>query len=170
VAGTQVTQRSEPRRASARLRRELFNGRSISFLLSQIGAHSSRAWAERLGSRGLTSREVMLFWNVARAEGRSQRQLADALGLQGSRVVGLVDGLEERGWLERRTNSRDRRARALHLTDSGRRMLDQVMDAALDQELQLSRGLTADERETLVKLLGEVARAQGLTSGVHPDF
>jgi DNA-binding MarR family transcriptional regulator len=150
--------------------RELFLARGLSFLLSQVGAHSSRTWNARLASSGLDSREVMLFWNVAMEEGRSQRQLADALGLPGSRVVGLVDALEEEHLLERRTNARDRRARALYLTSQGHDLLRRIMAIAADQELQLSEGLTSGERRALVELLGKVAEAQGLIPGVHPDF
>jgi DNA-binding MarR family transcriptional regulator len=112
----------------------------------------------------------MLLWNVAMAEGRSQRELADALGLPGSRIVGLVNALGEQGWLERRINSRDRRARALYLTDQGRRTFDRIMAVAVDHEGHLGRGLTSEERESLVELLGKLALAQGLKAGTHPDF
>jgi DNA-binding MarR family transcriptional regulator len=150
--------------------RDLFRGRGIAFLVSQVGAHSSRLWAKRIGEIGLDSRQVMLFWNVAMREGRSQRALADALGLPGSRVVGLVDELEQEGWLERRTNERDRRARALHLTPDGHEMLDQIMALALEHEAELGAGLSAVERTQLTNLLATVAAAQGLIPTVHPDF
>jgi DNA-binding MarR family transcriptional regulator len=150
--------------------RELFRGRGIAFLLSQVGAHSSRLWARRLREIELDSRQVMLFWNVAMHEGRSQRALADALGLPSSRVVGLVDELERQGWLERRTNELDRRARALHVTADGHRMLDQIMEVAAAQEAELSAGLTPGERRTLADGLARVAAAQGLIATVHPDF
>jgi DNA-binding MarR family transcriptional regulator len=150
--------------------RDLFRGRGVAFLASQVGAHSSRHWARRLREIGLDSREVMLFWNVAMHEGRSQRALADALGLPSSRVVGLVDELERQGWLERRMNERDRRARALHLTGEGHRTLDRIMELAIAHEAELSAGLTSGERRSLADLLARVAAAQGLIPTVHPDF
>ena len=160
----------ELHRPSSERRRQLSLGDSISFLLSQAGAHSSRLWTERLRSIGLDSREVMLFWNVAMAEGRSQRQLAEALAIPSSRVVALVDSLEEQGWLERRTNPRDRRARALYLTGRGRKMLQRILAVAADQETHLSKGLSSQERRALVGLLSKLAKAQRLTPRVHPDF
>jgi len=107
----------QPRRGlSTQRRNDLLRGRGIAFLASRVGARSSRRWGERLRSVDLDARQAMLFWNVAIAEGQSQRQLADALGLPESRIVGLVDSLETDGHLERRTTPSDRRARRLHLT------------------------------------------------------
>ncbi len=150
-------------------RRELFLGSGVAFLASQVGAHSSRVWNERLRAAGLDSRQVMLFWNVAVSEGRSQRELARTLRLPASRVVGLVDALEGRGFLERRTNSADRRERSLYLSAKGRRLLDKVMNIASDHEHGFTKGLSAAERAALVRLLGKLAATQGLAARVHPD-
>jgi DNA-binding MarR family transcriptional regulator len=150
--------------------RDLFRGHGIAFLVSQVGAHSSRRWGQRLREIGLDSRQVMLFWNVAMHEGRSQRALADALSLPGSRVVGLVDELERQGWLERRTNKRDRRASAIHLTPQGHGMLDQIMARAVEHEAELGAGLTPSQRTQLADLLARIAATQGLIPTVHPDF
>jgi DNA-binding MarR family transcriptional regulator len=151
-------------------RSDLFQGRGVAFLLSQVGARSSRSWAKRLQPLGLDSRQVMLFWHVAQREGRLQRELADALGLPESRIVGLVDSLESEGLIERRTNPSDRRGRRLHVTDEGRRMLDRMMAVAAQHESEFSDGLSASERRLMIKLLERIANQQRLLSGVHPDF
>jgi DNA-binding MarR family transcriptional regulator len=157
-------------RISDARRRALFQGRGVAFLLSQLGAHSSRRWNERVRALGLDSREVMLLWNVALEEGRSQRELAEALRLPGSRVVALVDRLEAGGWLQRRLSAADRRTRALHLTAKGRTLVDRMMDIAGAHEDDLGRGLRSQERTQLVELLTRVARAQDLIPTSHPDF
>lgn len=159
-----------PRRGpSAARRRELLDGRGVAFLASQVGAHSSRAWNERLRSAGLDSRQVLLFWNVGVSEGRSQRELARILRLPASRVVGLVDALEARDLVERRTNSRDRRERSLYLTAKGRRLLDRVMTISDQHERAFTKGLDPADRAALVKLLRKLAAKQGLGRTQHPD-
>jgi len=140
------------------------------FLLSQIGGHSSRRWNQRLAAIGLDAREVMLFRFIALNEGRSQRDVAAAIGLPASRIVQLVDRLEGDGWVERRASTRDRRANALHLTPRGRDVLAQVMSVSAEHEVELTRGLTGDERDGLIAALRKVALAQGLIAGVHPGF
>jgi DNA-binding MarR family transcriptional regulator len=148
----------------------VFQGRGAAFLTSQVGAHSSRRWSERVQAIGLDSREVMLLWNVAIEEGRSQRELAEALRLPGSRVVGLVDRLEAGGWLQRRLSANDRRTRALHLTPKGNKLVDRIMDIAAEHEDDLTRGLGSRDRKELVDLLTRIARAQDLIPTSHPDF
>src|SRR5258705_13175024 len=91
----------------------------IAFLLSQLGGQSSKRWTERLPPIGLEPRAGMLFRFVALAEGRSQREVAQAIGLPASRIVGLVDRLEERGWGQRPPRTADRRAPAPPVTSSG---------------------------------------------------
>lgn len=140
------------------------------FLLSQLGGHSSRLWTRRLESLGLDPREVMLFRHVALAEGASQRAVATAIGLAPSRIVAVVDRLEARGWVERRTSNQDRRTRALHLTPKGRDMLGQILDISAAHEADFTRALTRAERQTLISLLRKVANAQALIEGVHPGF
>jgi DNA-binding MarR family transcriptional regulator len=140
------------------------------FLLSQLGGQSARLWTERLAEIGLEPREVMLFRFVAITEGRSQGEVARAIGLPASRIVGLVDRLEGQGWLERRTSANDRRTRALHLTAKGRAMLQRIMTISAEHEADLTRGLGPAERDELIALLRRLATTQGLIEGVHPGF
>jgi DNA-binding MarR family transcriptional regulator len=138
------------------------------FLLSQVGFHSSRLWRERMERLGLDSREVVLLRHVGAAEGQSQHALAQALQIPPSRMVALVDGLEQRGLLERRPIPGDRRVRALHLSRKGRSVLRKVMDASAEHEAELSVGLDPSEREQLIALLSRIAAEQKLPTGVHP--
>jgi DNA-binding MarR family transcriptional regulator len=149
--------------AAARLRAP-----GAAFLLSQLGYHSSRRWKARLAPLGLEPRHVMLLRRLASDEGRSQQALGEALQIPPSRMVALVDGLEQRGLLRRRPSPNDRRVRTLHLTQAGRRLLGEVMEISLEHEQQLCRGLEPAEREQLITLLNRLAAEQGLTEGVHP--
>jgi DNA-binding MarR family transcriptional regulator len=138
------------------------------FLLSQLGYHSSRRWKARLAPLDLDPRHVMVLRRLAGGEGRSQQALGEALQIPPSRMVALVDGLEQRGLLMRRSSPKDRRVRTLHLTQAGRRLLGRVMELSLEHEQELCSGLQPAERERLITLLNRVAAEQGLAEGVHP--
>jgi DNA-binding MarR family transcriptional regulator len=140
----------------------------VAFLLSQLGYYSSRRWKARLAPLDLDPRHVLVLRRLAGGEGRSQQALGEALQIPPSRMVALVDDLEQRGLLTRRLSPSDRRVRTLRLTQEGRRLLSRVMEISLEHEQELCRGLPPAEREQLLTLLSRVAAKQGLAEGVHP--
>jgi DNA-binding MarR family transcriptional regulator len=92
------------------------------------------------------------------------------LGTPPSRLVALVDGLEQRGLLERRRNAVDRRNYELHLTAAGRDAMRVLGAVGAEHEAAITSPLTRAERDELGRLLGKLADAHGLTPGVHPGY
>jgi DNA-binding MarR family transcriptional regulator len=140
------------------------------FLLAQLGAHATELFARRIGGLGLTPAQAGLLRLLAGDPGRSQRELADRLGMPPSRFVPFADELERRGLIERRANPNDRRVYALYLTESSLGLLTELREAAAAHERQVCEALSADEHRQLINLLDRVARHQGLTPGVHPGY
>ena len=140
------------------------------FLLTQIGTHAAQEFAGRVAALDLTPPQAGLLRAIAAGPGRSQQALARYLGTPPTRLVALVDGLEERGLVERRRNADDRRLYAVHLTDAGRRFMGRLARVAREHDDALLDGLTADERAGLHDLLTRVARTRGLVAGVHPGY
>ena len=70
---------------------------------------------------------------------------------------GVVDRPEEKGYVKRTVSKKDRRARVLHLTDSGADILAQVEDIARIIQDEITMGLSEDEKKTLVRLLQRVS-------------
>lgn|SRR5512133_575015 len=141
---------------------------AVGFLLSQLGFQVSRHFAERLAPLDLNPRSFALLRHIDAAEGQSQHNLADALRLPPSRMVALLDDLEERTLVERRAHPTDRRARALYLTPAGRRLLETARKVGAEHEAELCADLEPGERAELLELLGRIAASQGLAAGVHP--
>ncbi|MGI5204392.1 MarR family winged helix-turn-helix transcriptional regulator [Spirillospora sp. CA-108201] len=142
----------------------------VAFLLAQLGAHAAGRFAERIAELDLTPPQAGLLRMLAGAPGRSQRELADELGMPPSRFVPFADELEERGLIERRRNPEDRRLYALYLTDKGFILLTRLAEVAAAHEREICRALSHDERQEVKTLLERVAEQQGLGRGVHPGF
>ncbi len=145
-------------------------GGSIVFLLSKLGFVASRGFHDALAAVGLEPRQFGVLNLLAASEGLSQRALTDPLGIPASRVVAIVDELEDRGLVERRRNPDDRRAHALYLTAKGRKTLDRARGIAVENDAQFGASLTAAEREQLVALLAKLAVDRGGAPGVHPGL
>ena len=140
------------------------------FLLAQLGAEAAARWAQRIAPLDLTPAQTGLLRLIARQPGQSQQALARQLGTPPSRLVLLLDELEERGLTERRRNPSDRRNHALYLTDDGIRLMARLGQVGAAHEADISAPLTADERAQLHGLLTRMAAHHGLTAGVHPGY
>lgn len=142
----------------------------VGLLLAQIGAHATERFAARVAGLDLTTPQVGLLRLVALDPGQSQQTLASTLGTPPSRLVTLVDGLDERGLIQRRRNADDRRLNAVHLTVAGERVMATIGGLATTHDEELVRALDRTERRQLRELLTRIAADQGLTSGVHPGY
>jgi DNA-binding MarR family transcriptional regulator len=144
--------------------------RSVGFLISQLGFLSSKAFTDALEPVGIGPREFLLMRFVAAAEGQSQQALAERLSVPASRMVALVDHLEDAGLVERRADPADRRVRGLHLTRKGRGALERASKIAIDYETRLCAGINRSERDQLIDLLQKLQGTQTALRGVHPGL
>lgn len=141
------------------------------FLLAQVGALAAARFAERIAQLDLTPAQAGLLRLIAWEPGQSQQAIAAKLRTPPSRLVLLVDSLEERGLVQRRRNPDDRRHYALHLTEAGTEFLRQrLATAGAAHEDEICGALDTSERAQLQGLLERIAAHQGLIPGVHPGY
>jgi DNA-binding MarR family transcriptional regulator len=88
--------------------------------------------------------------------GVNQSRLAQAVGLDRSTLVGVLDALEERGLIERRRGA-DRRTNGLWLTQAGRVLVARLKRRIEQHESRVAARLTAAERTQLLALLEKLA-------------
>jgi len=143
---------------------------TLAFLLSQVGIHASKRFAERIAAADLNPPLFRVLNLVAAAEGRSQQAIAAAIEIPPSRMVALVDEAEQRGLVERRPEPKDRRVRALFLTAEGKRCLARGREIAAQHEKELTKGMAAADRKRLVDLLQQIVDAEAIGKGVHPGL
>jgi DNA-binding MarR family transcriptional regulator len=89
--------------------------------------------------------------------GVTQSRLAQAVHLDRSTMVGVIDLLEARGFVERR-RGRDRRTNALSLTRAGRTLAARLRQRIDRHERRVAGRLTEAERLQLLALLGKLAQ------------
>ena len=80
----------------------------------------------RAKSRGTTRAQWIVLFRLRQQEGLSQVDLAEVMELQPISLVRLLDRLVDQDLLERRPHPTDRRANQLYLTDTGRRLVDDL--------------------------------------------
>lgn len=140
----------------------------IGFLLSQLGSYISADFERRLACAGGEPRSYAVLMALAADDGQSQRQLSTQLGIHRNAMVTIIDNLEREGLAKRLPHPDDRRAFAVTLTETGRRLLPILDDRILALEDELAAPLSSIERDTLRNMLQRIAAGAGLIPGVHP--
>jgi DNA-binding MarR family transcriptional regulator len=125
----------------------------IAYLLTRLGGKQSSSFAEALRPLDLRPKQFAVMNIVALADGPSQQEVGASMELDPSGLIATIDGLEERGWLERRQSEKDRRRNVLYLTKAGTKVLDKGRAAALARAQALTEPLTKKERAALLSLL-----------------
>lgn len=85
--------------------------------------------------------------------GLTQSKLASAVRLDRSSMVPMLDKLGQRGLVERRASTADRRHKHLYLTAAGTKLLRQADKLVGKHEKRVSAAFTATEKQTLLELL-----------------
>jgi DNA-binding MarR family transcriptional regulator len=129
----------------------------IATLLARVGGAQAAAFAALLAPLGLRPKQFGLMNVVALADGPSQGEIGAAMGIDPSGLIATIDDLEERGWLERRKDPRDRRRNVVVLTEAGTAKLSEGRAAAYRRARELTSPLNAKERRALRDLLAKIA-------------
>lgn len=130
--------------------------RSFGFLVHDV----ARLFGRRFDANGrrleLTRAQCRTLGYLARNEGINQAGLADLLEIRPMTLVRQVDRMEEAGWIERRPDPADRRARRLFLTDKARPVLDRIWDVTTKTQNEAFSRLSVEEADRLIGLLRRV--------------
>ena len=132
------------------------------FLLGYLGEKSRRSFIAVLEPHGFHPREFGLMTVVAKRPGIAQQDLAALARIDPSSMVAVLDELERRGVVERRIDAEDRRRRAVHLTEDGKRQMEVLQRAAVEAGASFLAPLSDEERAALNALLQKLA---GLKQG-----
>jgi len=98
-------------------------------------------------------REVAILALLAERQPISQRDLGRLLLVNRSVMVKVLDTMEDKGWVVRARNPRDRRSYALRLTDGGHRALTGRLRDLSNGDDVLTARLTSPERRSLNRAL-----------------
>ena len=98
----------------------------------------------------------IILMELAKRDGRTQLDLANATGLKAPTTSVSLQKLEREGYVTRTPDEYDLRATRVYLTEKGREVDERIRQAIRDEEDRASAGMTDEETETLVRLLLKV--------------
>jgi DNA-binding MarR family transcriptional regulator len=129
----------------------------LGYLLKHVLAELTEAQATALAPHGINGRDLAVLSAVASGEPLSQLEVAARLRVDRTSIGDLLDGLEERGLVERRRSTEDRRRNVVVLTPQGDSTFEAAERIRLDVERKFLAALPHPDRfrKDLRLLLGE---------------
>lgn len=106
-----------------------------------------------LAAHGLTMWAYVVLLHLDEGPARGQGVLAQEIGADKTRIIAVLDDLQERGLIERHPDPADRRARLLALTPEGRRLRDAAQAGIQAREDHLLGKLPAADRRGFLNAL-----------------
>ena len=86
----------------------------------------------------------------------NQARLAELLELEPISLARCLDRMEQAGWIERRPDPTDRRARLLYMTEKAKPVFERILEVAYEVRQEALAGLAPSERDQLLDLLQRV--------------
>src|SRR3954463_626187 len=129
----------------------------IGLHLANVAKTVSRAFDDALVAAGGSRPEWLVLLAGKTRGAASQRELADAVGIQGATLTHHLHGMEAAGLITRRRDPDNRRVQFVELTASGEEAFLRLRGAALAFDKRLRRGLTGEQLAALTDALPRLA-------------
>lgn len=97
---------------------------------------------------GITRSQWWVLAFLSRRDGMTQTALAADLDLTKVAIGGLIDRMETAGFVERRADERDARARRIYLTKAGQRLITTIREAVDAVEAEITTVVSDEELES----------------------
>jgi MarR family transcriptional regulator for hemolysin len=130
--------------------------RTFGFLLNDTSRLYVERFEQRAGALGLTLPQCKTLVYLADHEGISQVQLAELTDLEPMTLVRTLDCLESHGWLERRSDPTDRRARRLYLKPKGKPLVDDIWHLVALTRREAFAGIPKKHADLMIELLERI--------------
>ena len=105
----------------------------------------------------------------ADGEDRSVKALADSMQVSLPAMSRAIDGLHERGLVDRQEDPADRRMKRLRLTDSGRAITSSLNETRLATMQEFLTSLSDEEAEALTRALDLILENRGEIADLRPQ-
>jgi MarR family transcriptional regulator for hemolysin len=125
----------------------------------------NHAWRTELDRRlrplGFSHSRWLLLLHLSRHDGCTHRELAQYMGIEAATLVRSVDHMEQEGLLKRCGSETDRRVKHLHLSDAGKKVVEDIRSYAADLRKEVLAGLSQAEIKTALDVLNNIRSKLG---------
>ncbi|SES13789.1 MarR family transcriptional regulator [Rhizobium sp. NFR03] len=131
--------------------------RALFDALQSVNRKLRAVFDAKVRERGLTLSRARALFVLSRRDGLNQRELAEELAIETPTIVRLLDGMETQGFIERRVEKSDRRAKQIHMTPMGRALAEEIEVIACGIRADLLSGVSLKDKETALAVMTAMA-------------
>lgn len=133
---------------------------SMMITMTQV-SRSYKAVCDKIAAQfGLTQAIAWPIVAISRlGDGIRPGVIADAVGIEPSSVVRLIDQLVEADLIERRDDENDRRAKRLYLTEKGKEKVEGLENVLIPLRRQLLHGLTDHDLDVCMHVFNTLGKS-----------
>ncbi len=125
----------------------------LAAMIVPLGRALTAAELPVLRGHGLTMWGYIVLLALGEEPVRTQAALAESIGADKTRIIGVLDGLQQAGLIRRDPDPADRRVHLLSLTEAGQRVRAEAQDGIQRQEDRLLALLPPADRRSFVRAL-----------------
>jgi MarR family transcriptional regulator for hemolysin len=139
----------------------------IGLQLARTAKVVSRAFDDALALVGGSLPTWLILVSLTARRHDAQRELADAVGVEGPTLTHHLDRLEAAGLITRTRDPANRRVHQVELTEAGKATFQRLLGAVTAFDQRLRRGLTEKELDATSGILSRL-RANAATAKAAP--
>ena len=147
---------STPKQRRAKTTRALRVEDLVGYNLRRAYAVLMQRFRTVFAPRSIRPVQLSVLGLIHENPGITQSDLGRKLKIERANVVTLIDQLERRRLIERRSGAADRRARLLQLTPAGQHLTAEILEEHARLEEDLAQRIGAEDLETLLRILRKI--------------
>ena len=128
-------------------------GEGLGFVVHDVARMMRWEFDRRAADLKLTRSQWSVLAHLLRTDGIQQRDLAEQMDITAITLTGLLDRMEREGWVERRADPVDRRAKRIFLTEKVAPVTKELRSLAREVRKTALHGLSEAEQQLLMNLL-----------------
>ncbi|MCC2655342.1 MAG: transcriptional regulator, MarR family [Panacagrimonas sp.] len=142
--------------ASSEVSRE---GIRLGFLIHDVSRMRRSAYDQFMKPLGITRAQWWVLAHLSRHDGMMQTQLADVLEVGKASLGDVIESLEAGGWVQRRPDPADKRAKRVYLTKPAQTLIKRMTVMEHDFNGQILSDLNSEELGELIRSLIKIKHA-----------
>lgn len=134
-------------------------GIRLGFLIHDVSRMRRSSYDQFMKPLGITRAQWWVLAHLSRHDGMMQTQLADVLEVGKASLGDVIEGLESSGWVDRRSDPADKRAKRVYLTRPAQTLIKRMTQMEHEFNSQILIDLSPVERADMMRNLLKIKHA-----------